>query len=124
MHVKASGRSKLTREPKQIDAHLGKQVGAEFSALFVKRCLVALSGLCRPVWISPMTKPAEDRVAGEFNPAGRLKMPMATVSGSSARVPARKAHRTGAPAARVEPSSTIDRGACVGAFADRLSIAR
>ena len=47
-------------------------MGAEFSALFVKRCLVALSGLCRPVWISRMTKPAEDRVTGEFNPAGRL----------------------------------------------------
>ncbi len=70
--IKASGRSKLTREPKQIDAQLGKQMGAEFSALFVKRCLVALSGLCRPVWISRMTKPAEDRVTGEFNPAGRL----------------------------------------------------
>ncbi len=26
---KASGRSKLTREPKQIDAQLGKQTGAE-----------------------------------------------------------------------------------------------
>ena len=46
-------------------------MGAEFSALFVKRCLVALSGLCRPVWISRMTKPAEDRVTGEFIPAGR-----------------------------------------------------
>ena len=57
---KASGRSKLTREPKQIDAQLGKQTGAELSALFVRRCLVPLSGLCRPVWISRMTKPAED----------------------------------------------------------------
>src|SRR5208337_2266980 len=70
--IKASGRSKLTREPKQIDAQLGKQTGAELSALFVRRCLVPPSGLCRPVWISRMTKPAEDRVAGEFNPAGRL----------------------------------------------------
>jgi len=49
--------------------------GAELSALFVRRCLVAPSGLCRPVWISRMTKPAEDRVAGEFNPAGRLTGP-------------------------------------------------
>ena len=72
---KASGRSKLTREPKQIDAQLGKQTGAELSALFVRRCLVPPSGLCRPVWISRMTKPAEDRVAGEFNPAGRLTGP-------------------------------------------------
>ena len=72
---KASGRSKLTREPKQIDAQLGKQTGAELSALFVKRYLVAPSGLYRPVWISRMTKPAEDRVAGEFNPAGRLTEP-------------------------------------------------
>ena len=72
---KASGRSKLTREPKQIDAQLGKQTGAELSALFVKRCLVPPSGLCRPVWISRMTKPAEDRVAGVFNPAGRLSGP-------------------------------------------------
>src|SRR5271157_655341 len=71
----ASGRSKLTREPKQIDAQLGKQTGAELSALFVRRCLVTPSGLCRPVWISHMTKPAEDRVAGEFNPAGRLTGP-------------------------------------------------
>jgi hypothetical protein len=36
--VKASGRLKLTREPKQIDAQLGKQTGAELSALFVRRC--------------------------------------------------------------------------------------
>ena len=36
---KASGRSTLTREPKQIDAQLGKQTGAELSALFVRRCL-------------------------------------------------------------------------------------
>ena len=72
---KASGRSKLTREPKQIDAQLGKQTGTELSALFVKRCLVPPSGLCRPVWISRMTKPAEDRVAGVFNPAGRLTGP-------------------------------------------------
>jgi len=67
--------SKLTREPKQIDAQLAKQTGAELSALFVKRCLVSLSGLCRPVWNSRMTKPAKDRVAGEFNPAGRLTGP-------------------------------------------------
>ena len=73
--IKASGRSKLTREPKQIDAQLGKQTGAELSALFVRRCLVAPSGLCRPVWISRTTKPAEDRVAGEFIPAGRLTGP-------------------------------------------------
>jgi len=72
---KASGRSKLTRKPKQIDAQLGKQTGAELSALFVRRCLVPPSGLCRPVWISRMTKPAEDRVACEFNPAGRLTGP-------------------------------------------------
>jgi len=52
---------------------LGKQTGAELSAFFVRCCLVAPCGLCRPVWISRMTKPAEDRVAGEFNPAGRLK---------------------------------------------------
>jgi len=43
---KASGKSKLTREPKQIDAQLGKQTGAELSALFVRRCLVPPSGLC------------------------------------------------------------------------------
>ncbi len=73
--IRASGRSKLTREPKQIDAQLGKQTGAELSALFGRRCLVPPSGLCRPVWISRMTKPAEDRVAGEFNPAGRLTGP-------------------------------------------------
>ena len=36
--IKASGRSKLTRNPKQIDAQLGKQTGAELLALFVKRC--------------------------------------------------------------------------------------
>ena len=72
---KASGRSKLTREPKQIDAQLGKQTGAELSALFVRRGLVPPSGLCRPDWISRMTKPAEDRFAGEFNPAGRLTGP-------------------------------------------------
>jgi len=71
----ASGRSKLTREPKQIDAQLGKQTGAELSALFVRRCLVPPSDLCRHVWISHMTKPAEDRVAGEFNPADRLTGP-------------------------------------------------
>ena len=71
----ASGRSKLTREFKQIDAQLGKQTGAELSALFVRRCLVPPSGLCRPVWISRMTKPAEDRVASEFNPAGRFTGP-------------------------------------------------
>src|SRR5271157_2096952 len=70
--AKASGRSQLTRQPKQIDAQLGKQTGAELSALFVRRCLVPPSGLCRPVWVSRMTKPAEDRVAGELNPAGRL----------------------------------------------------
>src|SRR5271157_3237802 len=73
--LKASGRSKLTRQPKQIDAQLGKQTGAELSALFVKRCLVPPSGLCRPVWVSRMTKPAEDRVAGELNPAGRQRGP-------------------------------------------------
>jgi hypothetical protein len=75
--AKASGRSKLTREPKQIDAQLGKQTGAQLSALLVSRCLclVPPSGLCRPVWISRMTKPEEDRVAGEFNPAGRLTGP-------------------------------------------------
>jgi hypothetical protein len=73
--AKASGRSKLTREPRQINAQLERQTGAELSALFVRRCLVPLSGLCRPVWISRMTKPAEDRVAGEFNPAGRLTDP-------------------------------------------------
>ena len=73
--AKASGRSKLTREPKQIDAQLGKQTGAELSALFVRRYLVLLSGLYRPVWISRMTNPAEDRVAGECNPAGRLTGP-------------------------------------------------
>ena len=67
--------SKLTREPKQIDAQLGKQTGAELSALFVRRCLVSPSGLCRPVWNSRMTKPAEDGVAGEFNPASRLTGP-------------------------------------------------
>src|SRR5208283_3371639 len=72
---KASGRSKLTREPKQINAQLGKQTGAELSALFARRCLVPPSGLCRPVWISRLMKPAEDRVAGEFNPAGRLTGP-------------------------------------------------
>ena len=60
---------------KQIDAQLGKPTGAELSAIFVRCCLVPLSGLCRPVWISRMTKPAEDRVAGEFNPAGRLTGP-------------------------------------------------
>ena len=70
---KAGGRSKLTREFKQIDAQLGKQTGAELSASFVRRCLVLPSGLCRPVWTSRMTKPAEDRVAGEFIPAGRPK---------------------------------------------------
>ena len=72
---RASGRSKLTREPKQIDAQLGKQTGAELSAIFVRRCLVPPSDLCRHVWISRMTKPAEDHVAGEFNPAGRLTGP-------------------------------------------------
>ena len=41
----ASGRSKLTREPKQIDAQLGKQTGAELSALFVRRSLVPPSNL-------------------------------------------------------------------------------
>ena len=47
MATKGSGRSKLIREPKQIDAQLGKQTGAELSARFVRRCLP--SGLCRPV---------------------------------------------------------------------------
>src|SRR5271157_5993565 len=79
---KASGRSKLTREPRQINAQLGRQTGAELSALFVKRCLIPPSGLCRPVWISRMTKPAEDRVAGEFNPAGRLRAEGFTARGS------------------------------------------
>ena len=52
---RASGRSKLTREPKQIDAQLGKQTGAELSAPFVRRCLVPPSDLCRHVWISRVT---------------------------------------------------------------------
>ena len=67
-------------------------MGAEFSALFVRRCLVALSGLCRPVWISRMTKPAEDRVTGEFNPAGRL-----VERGPRFRCAIRCVHRKGAP---------------------------
>jgi len=52
---------------------LGEQMGAELSALCVKRCSETPSGLRRPVWISRMTKPAEDPVAGEFNPASRLE---------------------------------------------------
>ena len=42
---KASGRSKLTREPKQIDAQLGKRMGAELSAVLVSRCSETPTGL-------------------------------------------------------------------------------
>ena len=42
---------------KQIDAQLGKQTGAELSAICVRRYLVTPFGLSRPDWNSRMTKP-------------------------------------------------------------------
>ena len=63
---RAAGHSLPENPDRSTHSWEGKRA-SELSALFVRRCLVPPSGLCRPVWISRMTKPAEDRVAGEFN---------------------------------------------------------
>ena len=52
---------------------LGKRMGAELSALLVNRCSEAPSGLRGAVQPFRLMKPREDRVAGEFIPAGRLR---------------------------------------------------
>src|SRR5271157_5865312 len=59
---------------------VGKANGRRIIGAFRKTLFGSTFRLCRPIWISRMTKPAEDHVAGEFNPAGRLNRTAATVS--------------------------------------------